>query len=228
MEIRDKNILDDCADLLKAILLNNPRSGYIEVDIACVSEKLTTGFNLIKKGEKKPFKSERIEFTFEKRVAGNRYYPTLYIYRFSESYRILRIDGVFDELPLTKSRSPEPFGKEHIEILEKALGEDSEELVKGIYYDYPKEHYKVRLSPQRATNWLGEHGYHFDDFSELFGFDGKTFKLKRANNSSATINFYPKQDEGLNMFYLMYALVSILKNEGEKNEKWIEAMIPRS
>lgn len=71
-----------------------------------------------------------------------------------------------------------------------------------------------------------------EDTSSCFWFDDKTFKLKRGDQSVASINFYPHKGETSDTYYLMYALVSELRVLGIRTSRgggvWLTADIPRN
>jgi hypothetical protein len=64
------------------------------------------------------------------------------------------------------------------------------------------------------------------DYQDWFGFEEKTFWLRKGAGQNFTINFNPKKGETTNPFFLMQALVVYIRGHGQVNNSYLTTIVP--
>ncbi len=59
------------------------------------------------------------------------------------------------------------------------------------------------------------------------GFDDLTFWIKLPSGKTYTINFYPREGETHNQYWLLKALVDALKTKGKPRDDWLEVYVSK-
>lgn len=204
-DVKESNILDDCARLLRIVINSNKGEGWIEVFIGKVN----------------------------KNVIFSRFHDRkIYGYRFNRTPLKLQEDAVFDSLSRVKESSiPHISILKNKRGMKLSI---TSKLIKTENYDQEfnvgtngiEGLIKVKLTRFSAEKWLGDHGfYSVGEEFKYFGFNQMTFTLKRIDAEPATINFNPSKGDSKNTYYLFYAFVDILKDNPEREGLWIKKVI---
>lgn len=120
----------------------------------------------------------------------------------------------------------DPEKEDKIGIIEETLSNGLRKVTIILYLEFlPKFDVFYKTYQDKSKNVMAK--LSGDDVKTYFGFEDKTFQLRRADNSVATINFYPRNREITNPYCLLFTLVYLLKKGGNRNNLYFEVIANR-
>jgi len=152
-------------------------------------------------------------------------------YRFSRE-KIYDQDELVDEFKIVKLLSDqkvveiEDNSKNHSEIDTLIVKAENKFTVEFALQIIPEKFFATFAKYQKkVSNIKGL--FDSEDYTRYFGFDEKTFWLRRSDNSRVLIPFYPKLGETTGPYCLMFAFVELLRTNGDRNGSYLRVVVDK-